>query len=92
MRVLLVNGSPHQKGCTYTALNEIFKTLNEEELETDFFWIGNQPIGGCIGCGGCSKKGQCVFNDRVNEFVDLVKGLMVLFLDHRFITYLLLVI
>ena len=74
MKVLLVNGSPHQKGCTYTALNEISKTLNEEGIETDFFWIGNQPIGGYICWGGCSKKGQCIFNDRANEFVDLAKG------------------
>ena len=30
MKVLLVNGSPHQKGCTYTALKEAAKTLNTE--------------------------------------------------------------
>ena len=71
MKVLLVNGSPHQKGCTYTALEEVSKTLNEEGIETDFFWIGNKPIGGCIGCYQCAKKQQCVFDDKVNEFTKL---------------------
>ena len=71
MKVLLVNGSPHQEGCTYTALEEVSKTLNKEGIETDFFWIGNKPIGGCIGCYQCAKKRQCVFDDKVNEFTKL---------------------
>ena len=71
MKVLLVNGSPHQKGCTYTALEEVSKTLNEEGIETYFFWIGNKPIGGCIGCYQCAKKQQCVFDDKVNEYTKL---------------------
>ena len=44
MKVLLVNGSPHQKGCTYTALSEVADALNSEGIETDFYWIGNKPI------------------------------------------------
>lgn len=50
MKVLLINGSPHKQGCTFTALSEVASTLNEEEIETDIYWIGNKPIGGCIGC------------------------------------------
>ena len=50
MKVLLVNGSPHKEGCTYTALTEVAKTLNEENIETEIFWIGNKQIGGCIAC------------------------------------------
>lgn len=69
MKVLLVNGGPHEKGCTYTALCEVASALNREGVGTDVFWIGNQPIGGCIGCRGCAKKGQCVFDDKVNEFL-----------------------
>ncbi len=68
MKVLLVNGSPHQQGCTYTALNEVAKTLNENGIETEIFWIGNKPLAGCIGCQNCRKTGRCVFNDSVNEF------------------------
>ena len=73
MKVLLVNGSPHKEGCTYTALEEISKTLNEEGIETEIFWIGNKPVGGCIACGGCRDKGKCVFDDSVNTFAQKAK-------------------
>lgn len=68
MKVALVNGSPHKNGCTYTALKEVAKTLNEEGIDTEIFWIGNKPIGGCIACKACIKTGNCVFDDSVNEF------------------------
>ncbi len=71
MKVLLVNGSPHQKGCTYTALEEVAGALRAEGIETDYYWIGVKPIGGCIGCYQCGKKQKCVFEDRVNEFTAL---------------------
>ena len=58
MKVLLVNGSPLQHGCTYTALAEIAHTLQEEGIDSEIFWIGNKPIGGCIGCHGCVKLGK----------------------------------
>lgn len=68
MKVLLVNGSPNKEGCTYTALGEVAETLNKEGIETEIFWIGNKPIGGCIACRKCFETGNCVFNDVVNEF------------------------
>lgn len=68
MKVLLVNGSPHREGCTYTALCEVANTLNREGIETEIFWIGNKPIGGCIACRACAKSGKCVFDDVVNRF------------------------
>ncbi|MDE5670789.1 MAG: flavodoxin family protein [Eubacterium sp.] len=68
MKVLLVNGSPHKNGCTYTALCEVAKTLNEADIETEIFWIQNKPIGGCISCHSCTKLGKCAFDDVVNEF------------------------
>lgn len=58
MKVLLVNGSPHQHGCTYTALAEIAHTLQEEGIDSEIFWIGNKPIGGCIGLPQLCKAGQ----------------------------------
>ena len=73
MKVLLVNGSPHKEGCTYTALNEVAKELNNEGIETEIFWIGIKPISGCIACHKCSKIGKCVFNDVVNEFAQKAK-------------------
>jgi len=70
MKVLLVNGSPHEKGCTYTALSEVAKTLNEEGIQTEIFWLGLKPVGGCIACKKCEELGRCVFNDVVNEFLE----------------------
>lgn len=67
MKVLLINGSPHKEGCTYTALKEVAKTLNEEGIETEIFWIGNKALSGCIACKKCMEIGKCVFNDSVNE-------------------------
>ena len=71
MKVLLVNGSPHEKGCTFTALTEVAETLNAEGISTEFFWIGNKPLSGCIACKACIEKKKCVFNDSVNEFLDI---------------------
>ncbi|MBQ9364708.1 MAG: flavodoxin family protein [Schwartzia sp.] len=68
MKVLLVNGSPHKNGCTNRALEEVAATLEKEGIETEIFWIGAKPIGGCIGCEQCTKLKKCVFNDLVNEF------------------------
>lgn len=56
MKVLLINGSPKVKGCTYTALCEIAKELEKENIETEIFHIGNKPIRGCMACGGCYKN------------------------------------
>lgn len=69
MKVLLINGSPNEKGCTYTALTEVQKSFKEEGIEAEIFWIGNKPIGGCIACKKCKDLGRCVFDDSVNEFV-----------------------
>ena len=74
MKVLLVNGSPHEKGCTYTALKEIAEVLNHEEIETEIFQVGKQPLTGCIACWNCSKTGKCVFDDCVNEFLQLAEN------------------
>lgn len=72
MKVLLVNGSPHEKGCTYTALKEVEDTLNSHQIETEMMWLGTEPIAGCIGCGSCAKRGKCYINDKVNEFLEKV--------------------
>ena len=74
MKVLLVNGSPDRKGCTFTALEEIAKTLEENGVETEIFQVGNKPIAGCIGCGYCRKTGECFIKDIVNEFVEKAKA------------------
>lgn len=73
MKVLLVNGSPHKEGCTYTALREVANELNKEDIETEIFWIGIKPISGCIACGKCRENGKCVYDDAVNEFAQKAK-------------------
>ncbi|MBE7077163.1 MAG: flavodoxin family protein [Clostridiales bacterium] len=70
MKVLLVNGSQHEKGCTYTALNEVAKALNANGVETEIFWIGKHQVSGCRGCWVCKKTKKCVIEDGVNEFVE----------------------
>lgn len=69
MKVLLVNGSLHEKGCTYTALCEVAKALNANGVETEIFQLSGKEISGCKGCWACKKAGKCVFDDVVNEFV-----------------------
>ncbi len=66
MKVLLLNGSPHEKGCTYTALSEVAQSLAECQVDSEIAWIGAQPVRGCIGCGGCAGgAGRCAFDDDV---------------------------
>lgn len=72
MKVILVNGSPHKQGCTYTALAEVKSTLEKNGIETEEFWIGNKPVAGCIGCGSCMQTGKCFVQDGVNEFLEKV--------------------
>jgi len=71
MKVLLVNGGPHPKGCTHTALGLVGEALEENGVGSDEFWIQNKPIAGCIGCLTCRDTGRCVFRDRVDDFLDI---------------------
>lgn len=66
MKVVLLNGSPKEKGCTYTALKIIEEELVKEGIEVKLFNVSNKAIIGCTGCSACSKIGRCVYNDLVN--------------------------
>ncbi|MBR2802602.1 MAG: flavodoxin family protein [Erysipelotrichaceae bacterium] len=80
MKVLIINGSPHPRGCTARALQEVDTILQQEGIETETIEIGSRDIRGCIGCGSCRKSGKCVFEDIVNEVADKFKeadGLLV---------------
>ncbi len=71
MKVLLVNGSQHEKGCTHTALAEVAKALNANGVETEIYQLHGKEINGCKGCWACKKAKKCVFEDgAVNEFVE----------------------
>lgn len=67
MKVLMINGSPHAEGNTYTALQEMEKVFAKEGIETEIVQVGNQVVRGCIACYSCYEKGRCVFDDIVNE-------------------------
>ena len=82
VRVLLLNGSPHEAGCTCTALREVGAALEREGVETELVWIGKQPIAGCVACGACGKTGACVFREdgvnalaaRLDDFDGMIVG------------------
>lgn len=73
MKVLLVNGSSRKNGCTGAALTEVARSLTEEGIDTEIFFIGNQAIPDCVACRKCRESGKCVFDDVVNEFVQKAK-------------------
>lgn len=66
-KILLVNGSPNEKGCCGTALEEIEKEFAKNDIETETLWLAKKPMQDCIACFQCQTKGRCVFNDQVNE-------------------------
>lgn len=67
MKILMINGSPHSNGNTYTALREMELIFEKEGMETEIVHAGNKDIRGCIACNSCGEKGRCVFDDLVNE-------------------------
>lgn len=77
MKVLLINGSPHKEGCTYTALSDIAGELEKQGIQTELFHLGNEPIYSCTGCGNCkrNKTGYCILdNDIVNTVIKKAEG------------------
>lgn len=74
MKVLMLNGSPNEKGCTYTALSEVAAALGENGMDSEIFHIGKEAIHGCTACGACAKTGRCVFDDGVNVILEKMAG------------------
>ncbi len=75
MKVLLINGSPHKEGCTYTALKEVASALERNEIKTEFMYLGVKPIAGCVACGSCRKTGKCFVDDKVNKLLSMLPNL-----------------
>lgn len=73
MKVLLINGSPNQHGCTDMALCEVEATLHREGIGTERYWIGRQAVNGCIDCRQCRESGRCGFDDGVNQLLSRMK-------------------
>jgi len=81
MKILLINGSPNEHGCTFTALSEVAGTLNKHGVETEIVYLGKKPIAGCIACMKCFETGHCFRDDivkelqsRLNEFDGIILG------------------
>lgn len=71
MKVVAINGSPKANGNTAFAISLVLEQLEKEGIETEVIHIGNKPIRGCIGCGGCGRDGHCVFqDDQMNDWAD----------------------
>lgn len=80
MKVLLINGSPNEHGCTFTALSEVASALSKNGIDSEIYHIGKKSIQGCISCFKCFESGRCVFNDSVNEIasrLDEFSGIIV---------------
>lgn len=74
MKVLMINGSPHEHGCTDAALKIIAGELSSQGVDSTIFWIGNGAVHSCMGCLSCRKTGKCVFDDDVvNKLGEMVK-------------------
>ncbi|WP_300342128.1 flavodoxin family protein [Fusobacterium sp.] len=73
MKVLLINGSPNEKGCTYTGLKEMAQVFSKSGIESEILYLGKKPIAGCIACGKCRSVGKCVFDDEVNRIGERIE-------------------
>lgn len=74
MKVILLNGSPREKGCTYTGLRIIAEQLEKNGVESQMFWVGNRPVIGCTACLSCKKTGKCIYGqDMVNTVAEAMK-------------------
>lgn len=74
MKVLLINGSTHEKGCTFTALSEVAATLKKRGIDSEILYLGKKPVSDCIACGKCRKTGVCAIDDIVNETAARLEG------------------
>lgn len=73
MKILMINGSPHPRGCTYTALHEMEQVLQAAGVETQILTVGAEQTGGCTACGGCNATGRCVRGGLVNDAIDAME-------------------
>lgn len=80
-KVLLINGSPNEHGCTDAALREAADTLKKNGVESEILWLGKKPMQDCVACFKCRETGKCVFGDavvdiaqRLDEFDGMIVG------------------
>jgi len=72
MKVIAFNASPRENGNTTTLIQHVLKTLQKENIETEFIQLGGQLIQGCTACGICIKlqNKECkITNDNINLYI-----------------------
>lgn len=76
MKVLMINGSPHENGCTKRALKEVASALKEYGVDSEIMdiGVGERVAHGCFACNGCKSLHQCVTDDSVNEALEKMKS------------------
>ena len=88
MKVLLVNGSPHKHGCTYTALEEVAAALEINGIKTEIMHIGTKPISGCLACNTCKRQEDAVLMMSLITSWKKLEILMDMYLVLRYILHL----
>jgi len=76
MKVLLVNGSPNEKRCTYTALSSAASGLGDNGVAAEVVWAGKAAVRPCIACGACANTQRCAYgtDDGVNGLIEKIQG------------------
>jgi len=63
MKVIALSGSPRKNGNTELLLGEIGRGLELNGNSFELIRLADLDIAPCLGCGGCSKTGECVVLD-----------------------------
>lgn len=74
MKVIMINGSPHENGTTFRALNEVARELKNNGVDSEIITVGNCQVVGCDVCGACAKLGKCVKDDIVNTLIEKIEN------------------
>jgi multimeric flavodoxin WrbA len=69
-KVVALNGSPHEQGCTAALVDEIVKAAGERGAEVKSYYLNGMDIKSCQGCYTCRVQGRCVRRDDMQELYD----------------------
>ncbi len=80
MKILVIKGSPHQKGSSNLLAQRFIDGAVAGGHEIVVFDAGQAAIKPCIGCDYCGMNGPCVFEDDMVGLIDeiLTSDMMVL--------------
>lgn len=67
MKIVIINGSPRDKGLTAEILHSIEKRLVQKGAEVAFYNLVKLDMKQCMGCCVCYRTGCCVYNDDAEK-------------------------